>query len=83
MQFNHWFQKVAVKVQAAKAGVQAVEARRAEILEAHISRTKRAIWAHNTSISYNFSSSTTFMKGPDPSGHSLDPSVRLTTGFRD
>ena len=83
MQFNHWFQEVGVKVQAAKAVVQAVETRTAETLGAHISRTRKAILAHNTSISYNFSSSTTFMKGPDPSGYSLDPPVRLTTGFRD
>ena len=37
MQFNHRFQEVAVKVQAAEAVVQAAEARRAGTLEGHIS----------------------------------------------
>ena len=70
MQFNHRFQEVAAKVQAAEAVVQAIEARRAETLEAHISRTRKAMRAHNISISYNFSRATTFMKGPSPSEHS-------------
>ena len=69
IQFNHRFQEVAVKVQAAEAVVQAAEARRAETLEAHISRTIKAIKAHNISISYIFLRSTTFVKGLGPSGH--------------
>ena len=51
-----------VKVQAAEAVVQAAEARRAGTLKGHILRTRMAIEAHNISISYNFLSSTTFMK---------------------
>ena len=50
MQFNHRFEEIAVKVQASEAVVQATEARRAETLEAHISRIRKAIRAHNMSI---------------------------------
>ena len=72
MQFNHRFQEVAVKVQAA-------EARRAETLENHISLTRKPIGTHSMSISYNFSRSTTFMKGLRPFGHCfMDLSVRRT-----
>ena len=79
MQFNHRFREVAVKVQASEAVVQAAEARRAETLESHISLTRKAIGAHNMSISYNFSRSTTFMNGLRPSGHYfMDPSVQRT-----
>ena len=73
MQFNHRFQEVAVKVQAAEAVVQAAVARRAETLEGHISWTRKAIRVHNILISYNFSRSTTFMKGLRPFGD-LKPS---------
>ena len=77
MQFNHRFQEVAAKVQAAEAVVQATEARRAETLEAHISQTRKAIRAHNISISYNFLWSTTFVKEHWPSGR---PKASVRTG---
>ena len=74
MQFNHRFQEIVAKVQAAEAVVQAIEARRAETLEAHISRTRKAIRVHNISISYNFSRSTTFVKEYRPFERSTDRS---------
>ena len=79
MQFNHRFQEIVAKVQATEAVVQAIEARRAETLKAHISQTRKAIRAHNISISYNFSRSTTFVKEYWPSGRPKAP-VRTGSG---